>query len=336
MPAYKNKEWLENEYVKKELSAETIAKSCNVNSQTILNWLAKFEIPRRDKSVNGRDKRKQKHPTNCTNCGATFYVDMPSKADPNNQRKFVRACSPECTSALKSRNMKNSHNKGKLRRLETISTKLDKDEIVQMVCYEHMYLTDVAKELKVKQSTLSREIERLGITIEFYRNCPQCGEQFASKMRCQVDENSNKFRKFCGRRCFLKSRRNTDTWIERVTEEVLMENGIEFVKQFEVGRMTADFYIPTANLIVETNGDFWHANPEVYPDRDNLHPIQRRAVEKDKRKLQQLHDLGYEVYVIWEHDLSERKQDTLQALLEHIRQSVEQGGNANGEIPITV
>jgi len=137
-------------------------------------------------------------------------------------------------------------------------------------------------------------------------------------MRCQVNPNSNKFKKFCSHACFLKSRNNTDTWIERVTSDYLNDNHIEFIPQYSIGRMTADFYIPSINLVVETNGDFWHANPAVYTDTELLHPIQRRAVEKDKRKLRQLHEKGYDVFILWENDLKVKQDEVLSELLMYI------------------
>lgn len=42
---YQNKEWLNQKYSKEELDAYQIAKLCEVNSETIYNWLRKFNIP---------------------------------------------------------------------------------------------------------------------------------------------------------------------------------------------------------------------------------------------------------------------------------------------------
>lgn len=45
MKKYKNKDWLYQKYVKEGLSTHEIAKVCKANSQTIVNWLRKFNIP---------------------------------------------------------------------------------------------------------------------------------------------------------------------------------------------------------------------------------------------------------------------------------------------------
>jgi len=317
---YKEKDWLCTEYVTKDKSAETIAKECGVSSQTILNWLLKFDIARRDTGQRSVGKKKKLHPTTCLNCSVQFFVDMPCKADPTNKRKFVRACSKECTSALKAKTLKRSHERGLMKREVGNRRSLDRDILIQLICYEHKYLGEVAKELGAKSTTLAREIKRLGVpTNEFYRICPQCDEHFTCTMRCQVDPTSNKFKKFCSHACFLKSRSKTDTWIERVAANFLNDNQVEFIPQYSIGRMTADFYIPSINLVIETNGDFWHANPSIYADIESLHPIQRRAIEKDARKMRQLRDKGYDVFILWENDLKTKQDEVLSGLLSYVR-----------------
>lgn len=318
MAVYKQKEWLISEYVTKDKSSKLIAEEVGVSQQTIMNWVERLGIPKRHANVRTAKFKKREHPTDCVNCGKTFYVDMPSKADPLNKGKHIRACSDECTSALMSANMKRTISQEGFKWATGHRTLLDRDELIQLICYEYKFLGEVAEILGVKSTTLSREIKRLNVPLEFYRICPQCEEQFASSMRCQVDETSNKFRKFCGHPCFLKSRRNTDTWIERATEEFLRESGIKFVKQYEIGRMTADFYVPDINLIIETNGDFWHANPVVYPNKDELHPIQQRAIIRDEIKMRRLTEKGYDVFVVWEYELTHEKDAVHSRMLRHI------------------
>jgi len=50
MIKYRNKEWLEKKYTKEKMSSGEIAELCNVNMQTILKWLEKNNIKRRNMS----------------------------------------------------------------------------------------------------------------------------------------------------------------------------------------------------------------------------------------------------------------------------------------------
>jgi len=47
---YKDRDWLFDQYINQKKSTPEIAKSLNVNRTTILNWLVKFNIPRRSYS----------------------------------------------------------------------------------------------------------------------------------------------------------------------------------------------------------------------------------------------------------------------------------------------
>ena len=49
-PNYKNKEWLENQYITLKKSMREIGKECNVTDRTINNWFKKFSIKTRTMS----------------------------------------------------------------------------------------------------------------------------------------------------------------------------------------------------------------------------------------------------------------------------------------------
>ena len=50
MTLYKDKGWLENQYITLRKSSITISKECNCSKKTILDWLKKFNIERRSLS----------------------------------------------------------------------------------------------------------------------------------------------------------------------------------------------------------------------------------------------------------------------------------------------
>jgi len=104
---------------------------------------------------------------------------------------------------------------------------------------------------------------------------------------------------------------NKDTKPELAVEAVLKEMKIEYVKQYPIyssyprTRTTVrfyDFYLPEYNKIIEVHGDYWHANPNKYSDRDNLNTVQNKTVMNDVDKLKRAMDHGKEIFVIWEED----------------------------------
>lgn len=70
-----------------------------------------------------------------------------------------------------------------------------------------------------------------------------------------------------------------------------------------------DFWLPDLNCALEVNGTFFHADPRFYPEP--VSPIQRRNIEKYRRKLKSLEAMGIKVVEVWEADI---KTDPLHAV----------------------
>lgn len=69
MKTYKDRDWLYQKYWGEELSLTEIAKLCDINGQTILDWMKKFKIKRRNRSECKLGKKNPmwgKHPSEKT------------------------------------------------------------------------------------------------------------------------------------------------------------------------------------------------------------------------------------------------------------------------------
>lgn len=85
----------------------------------------------------------------------------------------------------------------------------------------------------------------------------------------------------------------------------LKKNGIECVHSFRVDSKIFDIYIPSLNLLIEYNGDYWHCNPSKYSEDYYNHKKNKTAKEiweYDKHKLYLAKKEGYNCEVIWETD----------------------------------
>jgi G:T-mismatch repair DNA endonuclease (very short patch repair protein) len=63
------------------------------------------------------------------------------------------------------------------------------------------------------------------------------------------------------------------------------------------------------NILIEVNGDFWHANPKIYKAKDILpHPNKEVLAEtlwkKDKKKNILAIKNGFQVLTLWELDIT--------------------------------
>lgn len=101
---------------------------------------------------------------------------------------------------------------------------------------------------------------------------------------------------------------------------------LPYERYFHIGRYVADFYVKSFNLIIECNGDFWHANPTKYKATDTLKfpgkPITASELwDRDKKKIDEYHKRGYSVLTLWETDIKQMFADNTLAeyLMEHIK-----------------
>lgn len=81
--------------------------------------------------------------------------------------------------------------------------------------------------------------------------------------------------------------------------------GYEVIHSFKVDTKICDIYLPTLNLIIEYNGDYWHCNPKKYK-KDYFHQVKGMTAEKlweyDKNKVDIIIKNGYNLEVVWETD----------------------------------
>jgi len=68
------------------------------------------------------------------------------------------------------------------------------------------------------------------------------------------------------------------TWPEREFKKLLKELKVPFEVQKVIGNKIFDFYIPTANLLVEVDGDYWHGNKDKF---SVLNGLQEKAIRND-------------------------------------------------------
>ena len=95
--------------------------------------------------------------------------------------------------------------------------------------------------------------------------------------------------------------------VSRAEEEIsnhLNSLDIKHITQFRIQGFTFiyDFFLIDYNIIIEYNGDYWHANPEIY-ENDKI--IDGRTAEeiwsKDKLKKEIAEENGFKFYSIWEN-----------------------------------
>ena len=103
---------------------------------------------------------------------------------------------------------------------------------------------------------------------------------------------------------------------EATLSEILSELQITHTRQLllkyeeanKKRRFFYDIFIPKLNLIIEFNGDYWHANPDLYKASDLIHyrfgVITAKDIwNKDLKKKKLAESAGYSIITVWEKEI---------------------------------
>lgn len=97
--------------------------------------------------------------------------------------------------------------------------------------------------------------------------------------------------------------------LEKRIGKILIDIGLKFEPQFTLKGKVFDYYINGSNILIEVNGDFWHANPRKYKIGDILpfpkkHVLAETLWKKDEKKIEIANKNGYKVITLWEMDIT--------------------------------
>jgi G:T-mismatch repair DNA endonuclease (very short patch repair protein) len=106
-----------------------------------------------------------------------------------------------------------------------------------------------------------------------------------------------------------KRRRNVVSSIELLVQGWLTEAEIPYATQYAIGLCHVDIFI-APKLVIEIQGCYWHNCPECNPGKTVQN---RRANGKDKKRVAFLLNAGYQVLLLWEHELTEENKAKVMA-----------------------
>ena len=101
----------------------------------------------------------------------------------------------------------------------------------------------------------------------------------------------------------IQSRRATPSKLEVAGERILRDLGVKFSTQVLIDdRFLVDAYIPSANLVVQWDGGYWHGYRAPGDERP-LDNRQRKRCNLDRSQDAYMTKHGYVVLRFWEHEV---------------------------------
>jgi len=107
------------------------------------------------------------------------------------------------------------------------------------------------------------------------------------------------------------------TSIEQKIEQQLIELNIEH-KYNKILHMKYQYdFIIGENILLEVQGDYWHANPLIYGENKILlNERQNYKTNRDLEKKKYAEDNGFKIYYIWETDINNGNYQALRAMID--------------------
>jgi len=141
-----------------------------------------------------------------------------------------------------------------------------------------------------------------------------CLEKYGVEHIAHLEDQLEKM-KNCGRHSKLQD--NIEDMLTRNNIPFGSEKGNKFLKFNDKLNKTysprVDILIPELKLVVEVNGDVWHANPKLYKPNDVIYKYTGATKasdiwEHDAIRKKQIESFGYHVIIVWERDYHRNKQ----------------------------
>jgi very-short-patch-repair endonuclease len=118
--------------------------------------------------------------------------------------------------------------------------------------------------------------------------------------------------------------RNKLSKAERSIARVLRMQGVQLTTQYHIPGVPYwyDFFFPDLGLIVEYQGNYWHANPKHYPPGtllliQGVGKVRVESIwERDLKKKEAATTAGYQVFYLWEDDYNLNGMSSLFELLQ--------------------
>jgi len=115
---------------------------------------------------------------------------------------------------------------------------------------------------------------------------------------------------------------NKQTKPQIIINNILNKNNINYINEKTFGYYSVDNYLQDYNLIIEVMGDYFHANPLIYPNYSSLNEIQIKDIVRDKRKHTYiLKYFNIEILYIWENDIKTNTDLCESIIIEYINKN---------------
>ena len=141
-----------------------------------------------------------------------------------------------------------------------------------------------------------------------YRSKYYVKEKHPSYNKIYTEKERNKFRAITINRIKNGLYPQTLTKPHKKVNYILDEMNIRYENEYNCKYYSIDIFLSDYNLMIEVMGDYWHASPIKYQNKNKLSDIQFKDIRKNKSKhtyIKRYYNI--EILYLWEKDISDRE-----------------------------
>ena len=129
-----------------------------------------------------------------------------------------------------------------------------------------------------------------------------CRQKWYAEVYSQTKEFKNMHRNKILNQFKNGNLQTVDSNPQLIVNELLDKHNILYERETDFTYYSVDNYLPDKHLIIEVQGDYWHANPTTFQSK--LSQMQYDRIAKDRRKHSYIkNQYDIEILYLWEYDL---------------------------------
>lgn len=133
--------------------------------------------------------------------------------------------------------------------------------------------------------------------------CPHCNQNFIINSTSQFNHRQKNHQEICTNcnpihKYYSCAEKDVLNYVSSIYSGTIIKNTKKIIYPYEL-----DIYLPDLKLAIEYNGDYWHANPDLY-SKDEIvgGKLALDIWEKDIKKINRCYSKDITLIVVWEND----------------------------------
>lgn len=205
-----------------------------------------------------------------------------------------------------------------------ISVKKHKDTCLKKYGVENVSQTDEIKKKKEQTFLEHYGVDNIWKLSGYNKKCRELYPEVYEELMMKFHQGRDKyFKNITPEEKVRREQKRYDTEVKngrfqskleiRICK-IFEELNFSYTRQFHIKGYSHpyDFHLCDSKILIEVNGDYWHANPKIYDENHSVRGLTSKQIwERDKKHIERAVKDNYIVISIWEDEMNCRNDEEL-------------------------